>query len=76
METAAELQAIGSALTDIKLVALTHVGSAVAAIDREKVQRETRDGFLREILSLLEEALSPACFSDAQEALREEFGEE
>ena len=76
METAAKLQAIGSALADIKLVALTHVGSTVAAIDREKVQRETRDGFLREILSLLEEALSPVCFSDAQEALREEFGEE
>ena len=76
METATKLQAIGSALADIKLEALKHVGSAVAAIDREKVQRETRDDFLREILSLLEEALSPACFSDAQEALKEEYGEE
>ena len=76
METAAELQAIGSALTDIKVEALTHVGSAVAAIDREKVQRETRDNFLKEILLLLEEALSPGCFSDAQEAIKEEFGEE
>ena len=76
METAAELQAIGSALADVKGVALKHVGCAVAAVDREKVQQETRDDFLREILLTLEEALSPSCFSEAQAALVEEFGGE
>ena len=75
METAAELQAIGSALADIKLEALTQVGGAAAAIDREKVQQEARDDLLREIISLLADALSPGCFADAQEVLIEEFGE-
>lgn len=76
MEAAAELQAIGSALSDIKLEALSHVGGAAAAIDREKVQQETRDEFLQEVLAVLEEALSPGCFAEAQEALEAEFGEE
>ena len=76
METAAELQAIGSALADIKQEALSHVAGVAAAVDREKVQQEARADFLREILSLLEDALSPGCFEDAQEALMEEFGEE
>ena len=76
METAAELQAIGSALADIKQEALLHIGDAAAAIDREKLQLEARDEFLHEILSLLEDALSPGCFAAAQEALTEEYGEE
>lgn len=76
METAAELQAISSALTDIKHEALSHVGTAAAAVDREKVQQEARDEFLQEVLNVLEEALSPGCFASAREALMDEFGEE
>jgi len=76
METAAELQAIGSAFADIKQEALSHVAGAAAAIDREKVQQEARDDLLQEIVSVLEGALSPGCFADAREALMEEFGEE
>jgi molecular chaperone HtpG len=76
METAAELQAISSALTDIKHEALSHVGGAAASVDREKVQQEARDEFLQEVLNVLEEALSPGCFAAAREALMEEFGEE
>ena len=74
-ETAAELQAINSALTDVKTEALTHVGGAAAIVDRERVQQEARDAFLREILEVLEETLSPDCFSMATEALLEQFGE-
>ena len=74
METAAELQTIGSALVDIKQEALSHVGNAAAELDREKLQLEARDELLQEILSLLEDALSPVCFADAQEALMEEYG--
>ena len=74
METAAELQAIGSALVDIKQEALLHVGSAATELGREKLQLEARDELLQEILSLLEDALSPVCFADAQEALMEEYG--
>jgi Histidine kinase-, DNA gyrase B-, and HSP90-like ATPase len=75
METAAELQAIGSAMTDIKREALSHVSVAAATVDREQVQQEARDEFLKEILAVLEEALPPNCFAAAQDALLEEFGE-
>ena len=76
METAAELQAIGSTLSDIKQEALSHVGGTGTAVDREKLQLEARGELLREIVSLLEDALSPGCFADAHEALMEEYGEE
>ena len=76
MDVASEFQAIGSEFSDIKQEVLSHVGSASAAVDREKVQQEARDDFLQEILSVLEDSLSPECFADAQEALMEEFGAE
>lgn len=76
METAAQLQSIGSAFADIKQEALTHVGGAAAGLDREKVQQEARDEFLQEILAVLEDALSPACYASAREALMEQFGDE
>ena len=76
METAAQLQAIGSAFADIKQEALSHIGSAVVSVDREKVQQEARDEFLEEILVLLEEALSPACYAAAREAIVEQYGGE
>ncbi len=76
LETAAELQAIASSLTDIKHEALAHVGNAAATIDREKIQQETRDDFLQEVLVLLEDSLSPNCYSDAYESLMQEYGDE
>jgi molecular chaperone HtpG len=76
LETAAELQAIGSAFADIKQEALSHVATESAEIDREKLQQETRDEFLQEVLALLESALSPDCFASARSALMDEFGEE
>jgi hypothetical protein len=76
LETAAELQAIGSELVDIKQQALSHVGTASEQADREQIQQETRDEFLQEILLALEQALSPACYASAREALIEQFGED
>jgi hypothetical protein len=76
MSTLAEFQAIGAELTDIKREALTHVGGAVTAIDREKVQQEARDGFLKEIMTILEEELSTVCFAEVREILLANFGEE
>jgi molecular chaperone HtpG len=75
METAAELQAIGSELVDIKQTALSHVAAVSAGVDRETVQQETRDELLKEVLGILEAALSPGCFATAREALEEEYGE-
>lgn len=75
LETAAELRAIGSEFADIKQEALSHVSSS-AGVDREKFRQEARDEFLQEILTLLEEAMSPSCFAAAREALLEEYGED
>ena len=76
METAAELQAMGSGFADIKQVALSHIGKAETEQDRERVQQEARDGFLQEALTVLEDALSPSCFADAKDSLMEEFDEQ
>lgn len=75
METTAELQSISSALTDIKQDALNRIGKTVLEEDREKIQQEARAALLEEILSALEDTLSPACFAEAQEVLVEEFGD-
>jgi hypothetical protein len=74
METASELQAISSEFVDIKQTALSHVAQSAGA-DRETIQQEARDEMLREIVSLLEGALSPGCFTKAREALEDEYGE-
>ena len=73
METAAELQAIGSAFSDIRQEALANVASAAYAVDREKVQEEARAEFLDEVLLLLEDVLSPGCFAEVQETLLDEY---
>ena len=73
METAAQLQAIGSAFADIRQEALSHVANAAHTMDREKVQDETRDEFLDEILLLLEDVLTPACYAEVYGTLVEEY---
>ena len=75
METATELQAIGSRLADIKQDALLRIGNTVAEQDRERLQQAARDDFLQEVLTVLEDALSSSCFADAQDVLMIEFGE-
>ena len=75
METAAQLQAIGSEFADIKQEALSHVANAASKVDREEVQQEAKDEFLEEILLVLENALSPGCFAEAREILVDKFGD-
>jgi hypothetical protein len=62
-------RAIGAELVDIKREALARVGSAVVDLDRERVQQDARDEILREIMVLLEEQLSPGCYSEVREIL-------
>ncbi|WP_334400485.1 ATP-binding protein [Bradyrhizobium sp. AZCC 2289] len=69
LPTLAEFQAIGAELVDIKREALARVGTAVMDLDRERVQQEARDEILREIMVLLEEQLSPGCYSEVREIL-------
>jgi molecular chaperone HtpG len=77
METLAELQAISAELTDIKREALARVGGAIiVAVDREKVQQEARDEFLREAMAVLEQELSPACLAEVRDILQAHFGDD
>ena len=73
METAAQLQAIGSGFADIRQEALSHVATIAHAADREKIQDEAREEFLDEVLLLLEDVLSPECYAEVQETLLEEY---
>jgi hypothetical protein len=45
-------------------------------IDREQVQQESRDEFLKEILTVLETELSTVCFAEVREILHAQFGED
>ena len=76
IEAAAKLQALGSAFTDIKQEALSNIGEAAAAVDREKIQHEAREELLREIRLALEDTLSPRCYAEAEEVLADRFGVE
>ena len=74
VEAAGQLNVLSSELADMKRETLSHLGSAVFDEDREKFQQETRDEMLKEILVLLEDNLSPACFLEARELLLDEYG--
>ncbi|TBG96071.1 ATP-binding protein [Rhizobium leguminosarum] len=76
METAAELHAIGSEFVDIKREALANVGEAATKLDRERIQEDARNAFLKEILLLLEDNLTPDLFAEVQELLVEEYGDD
>lgn len=69
MATGAALAAIGSEYADMKVEALRHVGTAAAAVDREKVENDARNELIAEIMEILEEGLSPKCMSEVRELL-------
>lgn len=73
MEAAAQLQAIGAGLADLRQEALSHVASAANGEDRERIQEEAREEFFDEILVLLEDVLSPGCYAEVHEALLDEY---
>jgi len=69
MTTSAALAAIGSEYADMKIEALRHVGDAAETLDREKLETETRDELIQEIMEILEEQLSPRCMSEVRDLL-------
>ena len=75
LETAAELQAISSELSDIKQMVLIQITGDTYTFDREQVQQEAQEEILKDILVALEDNLSPHCYSEARAALLEEFGD-
>ena len=75
-DAAVELHAIASELDDMKRETLSHVGTVELKRDREAIQEETRTEMVGDILSLLEDNLSPTCFASAREILIDEYGED
>ena len=75
LETAAELQAISSELSDIKQMVLIQITGDTHTFDKEQVQQEAQEDMLKDILVALEDNLSPHCYSEARAALLEEFGD-
>ena len=74
VEAAGQLNVLGSELVDMKRETLSHLGASALADDREKLEQETRDELLDEILVILEDNLSLTCFTEAREILLVEFG--
>lgn len=69
LSTSAALAAIGTEFADMKLEALRHVGEAAADLDREKVETDARDALMKEIMTILEEQLSPECLVEVRDLL-------
>ena len=68
------MNVLGSELIDMKRDTLSRLGSSAFDDDRERLQQETIDEMLKEILALLEDRLSPACFTEARKLLFDEYG--
>ena len=74
VEAAGQLNVLGSELADMKRETLSSLGASVPTVDREKLEQETRDEMLDEVLALLEDNLTPTCFTEAREILLQEYG--
>lgn len=74
VEAAGQLNVLGSELADMKRETLSSLGASVPTMDREKLEQEARDEMLGEILALLEDNLTPTCFTEVREILFQEYG--
>ena len=74
VEAAGQLHVLSSELMDMKRETLSQLGSAALDEDREKLQQETREEMVEEILVLLEDRLSPKCLTEARRILFDEYG--
>ena len=69
-----QLNVLSSELADMKRETLANLSESAFLEDREQLEQETREEMLDEILDLLEDNLTPRCFTEAREILREEYG--
>ena len=74
VEAAGQLHVLGSELIDMKRETLSYLGATAFDEDRERLQEETREEMIEEILVLFEDRLSPSCFSAARKILLDEYG--
>ena len=68
-----QLSVFSSELADMKRETLANLSESAFLEDREQLEQETRDEMLDEILDLLEDNLTPRCFTEAREVLLEEY---
>jgi len=73
VEAAGQLNVLGSELADMKRESLSSLGASVPTLDREKLEQEAREEMLDEVLALLEDNLTPTCFTEAREILLQEY---
>ena len=69
-----QLNVLTSELADMKRETLANLSESAFLEDREQLEKEIRDEMLDEILGLLEDNLTPRCFTEAREILLEEYG--
>jgi hypothetical protein len=76
LETLAELEALGSELSDFKTEAISRIGESVSpSDDTETLQHTTRLELLRELLTLFESELNAPCAVAVRNLLRKEYGD-
>jgi hypothetical protein len=75
LPTHAELDALGSELSDIKAEAITKIGTSVSTGDAERLQQEARTEFLNELYTLFESELPATCAVAVRNLLRKAYGE-
>jgi molecular chaperone HtpG len=74
LPTAASLQALGAELTDIQSEAIRKIGASKPTADVERIQQESRDELLKELLSIFESELPPTCAVAVRDLLRKQYG--
>ena len=74
VEAMGQLSVLSSELADMKRETLANLSETAFIEDREQLEQGTRDEMLKEILDLLEDNMTPRCFSEAREVLLEEYG--
>ena len=69
------LQALSSELIDIKTEAVRKLVTPAAAVDQERLEQNTRDELIRELITLFETNLGPPCLGAVRNLIREEYGD-
>jgi len=74
VDAAGQLSVLVSELADMKRDTLAGLGAAAFDQDRERIEGIARQELLKEILDLLENELSPTCFTHARGVILDEYG--
>jgi molecular chaperone HtpG len=74
LATAASLQAISAELTDIQMEAISKIGAPNRSADVERIQQESREELMKELVATFESELPPTCAVAVRQILRKQYG--